>query len=84
MERQSIVPLHPVAAPDEQAFWSRVISASHAPRTPVAAVLRAPWRWLNTQHPSVQPWSATVIPFRSRGRTPALIQPNHAKDDRCV
>lgn len=82
MDRQLIVPLHPAAAAEEQAFWSRVISASQAPLTPVAAVLRAPWRWLNSQSPSLKPWSATVIPFSSRGRTPAFFQPNHAKDDR--
>lgn len=82
MERHPITTLHPTTSADDQAFWARVIVASQAPLTPLAAVLRAPWRWLNAQPPSTRPWSATVLPFRSRGRTPTPTQPRHAKDDR--
>lgn len=84
MEAHASTPLVQSTAHADQAFWARVIAVSEAPRTPLSVVLRAPWRWLNGTPPAAAgtSWTAAILPFRSRGRTPSDTLHTPKDDDR--
>jgi hypothetical protein len=81
MEAISTTPLLHATAPPERLFWTRVIAVSPDPHTPLAAVLRSPWRWLNgaDHKPIPSGLTASILSFPSLGRTPT--DTSHTKDD---